>query len=252
MRYLRGAAMAAAMALLVLSAPAPGAAAERSPDDGWRAVIYPVYGWLPMYRAETRLPEALDAGGGGGVVRPEGNTDSSLNQAILVAFRVEKGRFSLEGGYLYAGLSAEADRPLVKIEADTSLADLLAGYEVVPDLYIEGGARYLAINMKATLADYPQRSWEPDILEPVIGFSYRPLLGKNWRLVLHGDVGGVVTGDSTTATATARVEWQPAKHFLLTAGGTVMYLHTEGTIESRDVKLDQTLFGPVVGFGIPF
>jgi hypothetical protein len=70
--------------------------------------------------------------------------------------------------------------------------------------------------------------------------------------VLPGDVGGVVTDGGTTATGTARFEWQPLKHFLLTAGGTVMYLKTEGTIGSRDVELDQTLYGPVLGVGIPF
>jgi len=86
----------------------------------------------------------------------------------------------------------------------------------------------------------------------VIGFTYRPLVGKHWRLVLHGDVGGLVTGDSTTATGSAKVEWQPAKHFLLVAGGTVQYLRTEGTIGARSVKLDQTLYGPIIGFGIPF
>ena len=255
MRKLHGAAVAAAMALLVFSAlalctPQPAAAAQ-APDDGWRAVVYPVYGWLPLYRAKTRLPEVPDSGGGG-AARPEGTTDSELNQAFLAALRVEKGRFSLEAGYLYAGLSAQADAPLVKAEVDTSLADLRAGFAVVPDLYLEAGVRYIALDMTATVGDNPTKDWKPDLLQPVIGFTYRPMIGKNWRLVLHGDVGGVVTSDSTVAVGTARIEWQPAKHFLLTAGGSVMYLSTEGTIESRDVKLDQTLYGPVVGVGIPF
>jgi hypothetical protein len=57
---------------------------------------------------------------------------------------------------------------------------------------------------------------------------------------------------STTATGAIKFEWQPAKHFLLVAGGTVMYLSTEGTIASKSVKLDQTLYGPIIGFGIPF
>jgi len=110
----------------------------------------------------------------------------------------------------------------------------------------------LTLDVKATITDLPTASWKPDLLEPVIGFTYRPLVGKRWRLVLHGDVGGLITGDSTTATGSAKVEWQPAKHFLLVAGATVQYLSTEGTIGSRDVELDQTLYGPIVGFGIPF
>ncbi len=31
-----------------------------------------------------------------------------------------------------------------------------------------------------------------------------------------------------------------------------MYLSTEGTIASKSVKLDQTLYGPILGVGIPF
>jgi hypothetical protein len=258
-RHLHGAAVAAAVALLALSAPAlaeSGAqtqpAAAQKPDDGWKVVLYPIYGWLPIHRAETRLPEVPDSSGGGGATVPAGTTDSSLEQAVLAAFRVEKGRFSLEGGYLYAGLEGEAERPFMKLEVDTKLGDLRAGYEVVPDFYLEAGARYLEIDMKATIGDYPKRSWNPDRLGAVVGFSYRPMLGKHWRLVLHGDVGGLGSGDSTTATGSAKLEWQPLKHFLLVAGGTVTYLSTEGTIGSRDVKLEQTLYGPIIGFGIPF
>ena len=248
MRHLLGAAAVATTVLMALSTPAlatgeaqtPPAAAE-SPENGWRVVIYPVYGWLPIYRADVRFPDL-----------PEGSSDANLDQAFLAAFRVEKGRFALEGGFLYAGLSGEAERPLLKLEVDTQIADLRAGYEVVPDLYLEGGVRWLALDMQATISDYPTESWKPDLLEPVVGLTYRPLVGKHWRLVLHGDVGGLVTGDSTTATGSAKVEWQPAKHFLLVAGGTVQYLRTEGTTGARSVKLDQTLYGPIIGFGIPF
>ena len=260
MRYLRGAAVAAAVVLLALSAPALAGSEAKSlsdataqkTDDGWKVVLYPVYGWLPIYRADTRLPEAAGTPGGDGPVFREGSTDGELNQAILAAARVEKGRFALEGGFLYAGLSGEAQSPFVKLEVDTSIADLRAGYEVVPDLYLEAGARYLALDMKATIADNPTETWEPDIFEPIVGVTYRPLLGKHWRFVLHGDVGGLVTGDSTTANGAIKLEWQPAKHLLFVAGGTVMYLSTEGSIASRSVKLDQTLYGPIIGVGIPF
>ena len=220
--------------------PQPVAAAQ-NPDDGWRGVVYPVYGWLPIYGADTRLPD----------VPGESSIDSSLNQAFLAAFRVEKGHFALEGGYLYAGLSGEAERPIMKLEVDTNIADLRAGFEVARDLYLEGGVRWMALDLQATLSDYPAASWEHDTLEPVVGFTYRPLVGKHWRFVLHGDVGGLVT-DSTTATGSVKLEWQPAKHLMFVVGGTVMYLSTEGTIGPKSVTLDQTLYGPILGVGIPF
>jgi hypothetical protein len=261
MRYLHGAAVAAAVTLLAFSAPVmaegsgepQASAAAQNPDDSWRVVLYPVYGWLPIARTKTRLPEVPAGGGGGGApIFAEGTTSGDLNSAIMAAARVEKGRFSLEGGALYAGLSGEVTRPLVKINVDATLGELRAGYAMVPDLYLEAGGRYLGLNMKATIGDYPSRSWKPNMVTPVLGLTYRPLIAKHWRLVLHGDVGGVVTSDGTTAVLTARVEWQPLEHFLLTAGGSAMYLRTEGKLGGLDVRLEQTLYGPVLGFGIPF
>jgi hypothetical protein len=67
----------------------------------------------------------------------------------------------------------------VKTEVATSLADLRAGYEAVPDLFLEAGVRYVALDMKATVGDTPRVNWKPDLLQPVVGFTYRPLLGKN-------------------------------------------------------------------------
>lgn len=253
-RHLHGAAVAAVVALLALSGPtfAEAAAVQSADDGGWKVVLYPVYGWLPIFGVDSRVPETPGGGGGGVPVFPEANTSTSLEQAILAGLRVEKGRFSLEGGVLYAGLSGEATLPQATIEVNTTIADLRAGYALMPDLYVEAGGRLLGLDMTATITDFSPVTWAPQILEPVVGFSYRPMIGKNWRFILHGDVGGLVTGDSTTAVATAKVEWQPTKHFLIVAGGTFMYLKTEGDIHGNPVRLEQTLYGPVLGFGIPF
>ena len=255
-RHLHGAAAAAVVALLALSTPTLAkAAAAQSYDDGWKVVLYPVYGWLPIHRADTRLPEVPETpggGGGGGIVFPDIQTDSSLEKAILAGIRIDKGRFSFEGGVLYAGLEGEVTAPVAKLEVNTTLADVRAGYAVIPDLYIEAGARLLALDMTATVADFATAKWEPDIFQPVVGFSWRPMINKRWRFVLHGDVGGVITSDSTTAVGTAKFEWQPAKHFQVAFGGSVMYLKSEGEINGNPVSLEQTLYGPVLGIGIPF
>ena len=215
---------------------------HRTPTTAGGGSCIPIYGWLPIYGADTRLPD----------VPGESSIDSSLNQAFLAAFRIEKGRFALEGGYLYAGLSGEAVSPILKLEVDTNIADLRAGFEVARDLYLEGGVRWMALDLQATLSDYPAASWEHDTLEPVVGFTYRPLVGKRWRFVLHGDVGGLVT-DSTTATGSVKLEWQPAKHLMFVVGGTVMYLSTEGIdrAQVRDAGPD-ALRPDSCGVGIPF
>jgi hypothetical protein len=257
MRKFPGAAVAAAVALLMLCSPAlagsaeqtqPAPAAAQSADDDWKWVIYPIYGWLPLYQADAMFENLED----GEPTFPEGTIDGNLEGALLLAFRVDKGRFSLEGGYVYAGLSGEAEAPNFKLGVDAHIADLRAGYEVAPDFFVEAGVRYMAFDVSGTIGDHPEQNWQPEIFEPVVGFTYRPRLSKTWRLVLHGDIGGVITSDSTTAFATAKFEWQPAKHFLLALGGTLMYLRTEGETRNGDVELDQLLVGPVIGIGIPF
>ena len=157
MRHLFGtaAAVAAVVVLLALLGPAqaqaqPGSTASQY-DSDWSGVIYPIYGWLPIYRSKTRLPE--EPSGGGGTTQPEVETSGDLNSAFLAGFRVDKDRWSLEGGFVYAGLEGEASRPNAKIEVDISIFDLRAGYEVMPDLFVEGGIRQLGLDVTAKIAD---------------------------------------------------------------------------------------------------
>jgi hypothetical protein len=55
----------------------------------------------------------------------------------------------------------------------------------------------------------------------------------------------------------ARVEWQPVNHFLVTAGYGFSKEKLNGTVDtakfgSKDIHLDYTLHGPVLGVGFHF
>jgi len=229
------------------------AAPAEDTDPGWEGVVYPVYAWLPIYGAEARLPQVPCSGCvGGGVTTPEGSTGGNLSGAFFSAFRIERGWFALDGGFLWARLAGEEERPLVELDVDVIYADLLAGIKVAPAFYLQGGVRRIALDIDATILTFPTLSWKPGIWEPVVGASFRPRLARRWLLIAHGDVGGLGAGDSTTAAASIRAEWQPAKHFSLVFGGTFLYLSVEGEVGSRPVRLTQTLYGPIVGIGIQF
>jgi hypothetical protein len=91
-------------------------ASAQGTDDGWRTTIYPIYGWLPIFGADIRLPEIpnpppCDGCGDGGPIIPGGNVSSSLNGAAFAAVLVENKWVQAEANFLWAGLSADADRP---------------------------------------------------------------------------------------------------------------------------------------------
>ena len=86
----------------------------------------------------------------------------------------------------------------------------------------------------------------------MVGFTDRPLVDKHWRFVLHGDVGGLVTGDSTIATGWLKLEWKPAKHHVRRWRQRHVPECRGNQRASKSVKLDQTLYGPILGVGMPF
>ena len=110
-------ALAAACSLFVGVAPAiaqdgQASASQRSDDGGWRTTIYPVYGWLPIFGADVRLPEVpnpppCDGCGSGGPIVPGGSVSSTLNGAAFAGVLAENRWVQAEANFLWAGLSAE-------------------------------------------------------------------------------------------------------------------------------------------------
>ena len=144
---------------------------------------------------------------------------------------------SLEGEFLWAGMSGSVEAPHFDFTVDTIAFRVLGGFEVAPALYLDGGVRRLALNMTASILNFQSVSWKPGILEPVVGVTYRPMLRKNVRLFTQADVGFSTDDSSRTGAATASVEWKPISHMSLGAGWGWTYVRVSGTILTRDVRL---------------
>jgi hypothetical protein len=152
---------------------------------------------------------------------------------------------------MWAGLSAQRETPFAKVDMDFVFGDVLGGYEVLPNLYAEGGVRRVALDVHAMVgSDSASRS--PGFWDPVIGLTYRRQLGKKWRILIHGDGGGFGAGSDVDVTATGRAEWQFARHFGLTMGYGGLHLSESNTVAGRTLKISPTLHGPIFGFGIFF
>jgi hypothetical protein len=242
----------AALASLTVGIYPAQAQGSSQSNDGWTTTIYPVYAWLPVFGADVRLPEIPNPCEGCGPVTPGGNVSSSFNSAAFAAVLVENKWVQVEGNILYAGMSAEAERPDLKVDVGTVLGSARVGVRVLPDLFFNTGVRRISLNVKATALDFDQVQWKPGIWESLVGLSYTPRLSPHWRLLTKLDYGGLGADNHETVMANASIEWHPASHFALNLGYGLFKLEVDGTVRDKPIHLNQTLHGPIVGIGIPF
>jgi hypothetical protein len=222
------------------SPPAPtGPALE---PYGWHIALYPAEAWAPIFGSSVTLP---------GQPAPSGSTSTALNGLFAAGARFERGKWSADAQFMWASLSAERKTPLVDVSLDTVLGSVMAGYEIFPNLYAEGGVRRLAFDVHATVGPV-SASRSLDYWDPLIGLTYRRQFGNKWRILVHADGGGFGIGSDVDVTAAARAEWQFARHFGITMGYGVMHLSDSSTVDGKTLKISPTLHGPTIGLGIFF
>ncbi len=241
--------------------PAPkksGRVDDKGPSD-WKVTIYPIWGWAPLLGASINLPTFPELPPG---TAPSGaNVNGSFDGAALAGYRIEKSGWSTTGNFLWAGLSADQDQPKAHLGLDVIFAQLMGGREVLPHLSLEGGVRRMALKISAQAGSSPEVSSKPGVWDPLIGMTYRREMGRKWRLTAHLDGGGFGAGSDVTLSGTGTAEWQFAKHFGLTFGYSALHFKISSTVADRinlqssassTVTVNQTMHGPIFGFGIYF
>jgi hypothetical protein len=215
----------------------------------WNVVIYPVLAWAPVLGVSVNLPNLPDQPSG--TPGPSGSTSTSFNGAYFGGAHIEIKKWSADALFMYAGLSASRSNPFVKVDMDFVFGQAMAGYEVLPHLFLEGGTRRIALDFTATVGnDSVGRS--PGFWDPLVGLTYRRPLSKKWRVMLHGDGGGFGVGSEVDVAATGRAEWQFARHFGLTFGYGGLHLRESDTVARKTLTISPTMHGPIIGFGVFF
>ncbi|HEU0367945.1 MAG TPA: hypothetical protein VFR42_01965, partial [Candidatus Acidoferrum sp.] len=153
--------------------------------------------------------------------------------------------------FMWAALSAQRKNPFVDVKLDFILGNAMAGREILPNLYMEGGVRRLALDIHATVGSASAKR-SPSYWDPLVGLTYRRQLGRKWRILIHGDGGGFGVGSDVDVTATARAEWQFARHFGIAMGYGGMHFSDSNTVDGQTLKISPTLHGPTFGLGIFF
>ena len=152
---------------------------------------------------------------------------------------------------MWASLSAQRETPFAKVNLDFIFGDAMVGREVLSGLYLEGGFRRIALNIDATV-DTSSASRSPGFWDPLIGLTYQRQLGRKWRILVHGDGGGFGVGSDVDVSATARAEWQFARHVGIAMGYGGLHLTARDTRDQRTLTISPTLHGPIFGIGVFF
>lgn len=230
------------------SPPSPPAKKTKKPYS-WGVAIYPALAWVPIFGASVTLPSlpSLPPTTPG----PSGSTSSSFNGAFFAGARIERGKWSGDALFMWADLSSQRQMPLVKVDLSFIFGDAMAGREVLPNLYLEGGFRRLALDITATVGSQ-SASRTPGFWDPLVGLTYRRQLGRKWRILAHGDGGGFGVGSDNDVAVTGRADWQFAHHFGLTMGYGLLHFSKSHTVARRTLTITPTLNGPIFGFGIFF
>ncbi len=229
----------------------PDKPAQKAED--WTVAFYPILAWAPIMGASVDLPDQPPLPGGS---VPAGEVSGSLNGLALFGFSVQKARFVGDLSVLWGKVSATSTNPKNEIGMGFLFADASAGVKIYRGLALTGGVRRLGMKIDATLGDSPQVTWKPGVTDPMLGLQMRSSLSKKWGVDLRFEGGGFGVGSDVDVSAQGRFDWRFARHFGLTIGyGALHFKITSGvTVEGKTYtrEANQTLHGPVFGFGIYF
>jgi hypothetical protein len=246
----------AAFLLLTLAA-APSFAQEKVSQSANDNVIYPLLAWLPLYGADLNLPSGPPCTGCPPEPSTSSGSSSGLSGAWFAGGRLEFGRIAVAGNWNYAGLAAEKEKPLFRADVKLYTASLFGGVRVYGPIFLEAGGRYYGLNATFDILTFEAFTWDPGRWTPAVGATVRPVLSKKWRLFTHIDWGGLGVKNVSTVNGDARIEWRPIRHLAITGGYGFAKITLDDTLFGRTgiakpIHFEQTLHGPVAGFGIPF
>jgi hypothetical protein len=218
-------------------------------SDGWRTNVYPILVWLPYgLGIDVELPPV----DGGGDSERASIVDGRFDGAYLGGVSATNGKWHIQGDFIWAGIGGDrVDRPELTVDADIIYGHGTVGYAIVPNLFVTGGLRRLALKYDIKLGDRPNFERKPGVWDPLVGIAYQ----YSGRVVeVHGnfDGGGFGAGADVDLGGTLRIDLKPIRHFGITAGYSFLYFKVTDTVANRDLVIKQTLHGPVAGVGFYF
>jgi hypothetical protein len=245
MRYARCLLLAAA---LFLAGAAPALTQTLDPADGWRTTVYPILAFVPInIDIEVDVPDDGGLDGGGTKI-----IDGRFDGAYFGAIEATNGLFRIEGGGLWAAVGGDRpDRPALSVDVDAIYFRAAAGVRLFKDLYALGGVKRFALKYNIRLGDLPELERKPGIWDPIVVLGWHSY-GDTFEFHSMAEYGGFGVGSEAEFNGQVRVDWKPFSHFGFTGGYNYQYVKLKNTVAGRELRVDQTLHGPMVGIGLYF
>jgi hypothetical protein len=224
------------------------AEAQAQGDAGWNITVYPIFAWLPIdIGIDVDIPPGGGDDGGSGAI-----VESRFDGAFFGGAAASNGPWRIEGHGIWAAFGGDRlERPSLVVDLDVIYGDAKLGRQVVPDLYVTGGLRRVAIKYDITLGDLPHFSRQPGVWDPLVGLGWHRE-GRTLEWHASFDVGGFGVGADVDLGAGFHLDWKPVPHFGLTGGYNFLYLKVTDEVAGRTVIVKPTVHGPAVGFGLYF
>jgi len=186
-----------------------------------------------------------------------GDASGSFNGAGFAGFEIQKSGWSVDGAFLLASISGDNTDPPVNVGMHIKYGQFTGGHEILKSLSLEGGVRRMALKINATVGANPEISRQVGVWDPIVGLTWRRQMGKKWMLRGHVDGGGFGVGSDLTLAGSFRADWRFARHFGVAFGASALYFDISDTVVDKTgfqktLVARQTIYGPLLGFGIYF
>jgi hypothetical protein len=238
---------------LLVEEPAPA-------SDGWEFTLVPNV-FLLGIDGDIEIASPLLGPISGGFDADFGDILDDLDAGFILAGEARRGRFSLQGDFLYLGVSPTGTTRLpgydvAKLEWDAIIATGLATYRVweEPAGFLDLGAGLRVFHSESDLrlidsggvAPTLTRRGEETVLDGVVAARLVYNLNPKWSVRVYGDIGG---GDSDlTWQVRANLGYALNDRTIIFAG----YRHLAYEFSSGRTDLDLSASGPQIGVAITF
>ena len=150
----------------------------------------------------------------------------NLEFGSMLAYRVERGKWSVGADALYMGLGATKDGAsgLLKTDVDVTqwMLELNSGYRQNDRLEWLFGLRYISLDTEIVLTPVvgpvvstdASKGW----IDPFVGLRFTQPIGSKWAFVGRADVGGFGIGSDFAWQAVARFDWKASEKVALSFG----------------------------------
>ncbi len=184
----------------------------------------------------------------------------SLDIALMFAFEVSNGKWTVDVDTVYGNFGKEADLvtiqsvgaidPMVELDASQTIVHGSVGYRVTDKLDLLAGVRgfYLSSAVDANVGRIADRSggW----VDPIVGARFRSELGDKWRFGVRGDVGGFGAGSEFAWYVNVSASRRLTDWLALVLGYRAWGFDYEG--DQDILKFDATMSGGGIGLTFRF